>query len=191
MLAAHDIYLFREGTHGRLYECLGCALGQEDGRAGARFAVWAPNARSVAVIADCNAWNPETDPLQARDDGSGIWQGFVPGVKRGQAYKYRIVSRHGGYRVDKADPFGLYAEVPPATASRAWTLDYEWHDAPWMAARQAKNAVDAPIAIYEVHLGSWRRSEGNRLPTYSEIAFPLAEYAGKLGFTHVELLPIT
>jgi 1,4-alpha-glucan branching enzyme len=191
MLTPHDVYLFREGTHGGLYERLGCALGQEAGRSGASFAVWAPNARSVSVIGAFNAWNGDAHPLRGRDDGSGIWEGFVPGVERGDAYKYRIVSRHGDYRVDKADPCGFYCEVPPATASRAWALDYEWHDASWMAERRAKNALDAPIAIYEVHLGSWRRGEGNRLPTYREIAVPLAEYARDLGFTHVELLPLT
>ncbi len=107
MLSTHDIYLFREGTHGRLYERLGCALGREGGVAGASFAVWAPNAHSVAVSGDFNGWNAQANPLHAREDGSGIWQGFVPGVERGHAYKYRIVSRVDGYAVDKADPYGF------------------------------------------------------------------------------------
>ncbi len=183
----HDVYLLREGTHSRLYEKLGCHLRS----GGAQFALWAPNAHSVSVIGEFNDWSPHACALEPRPDGSGIWDGFVPEVARGQAYKFHIVSTRDGYEVDKADPFAVYAQAPPETASRAWTLDYEWGDAQWMAARGARQALAAPIAIYEVHLGSWRRREGNRFLTYREAAHELAAYARELGFTHIELLPIT
>ena len=188
MLTDHDVYLFREGTHGRLYRHLGCQLG---GAAGASFAVWAPNAQRVSVIGDFNGWDPSAHRLDARADGSGIWEGNVSAAQRGQSYKYNIVSALGGYTVDKADPFAFFAEIPPATGSRLWTLEYEWGDGAWMQHRRAHDALDAPISIYELHLGSWRRGEDRRLPTYRDIAAPLADYVAGLGFTHVELLPIT
>jgi len=193
LLTEHDIYLFKEGTHARLYEKLGCHLCELDGIAGAHFAVWAPNARRVSVIGDWNGWNPEPHPLIARPDGSGIWEGFVPGVAQGHAYKYRVDSQLGGFYVDKADPFGFATEAPPKTGSRAWKLDYEWEDAAWMAGRHSANALDAPMSIYEMHLGSWRRvpEDGNRFLSYREIAQPLAEYVHDMGFTHVELMPVT
>jgi 1,4-alpha-glucan branching enzyme len=191
VLTDHDIYLFKEGSHGRLYEKMGCHLSTRGGVAGAHFAVWAPNARSVSVIGEFNGWDPGVHPLSARWDGSGIWEGFVPGVARGQSYKYRVRSAHGGYEVDKADPFGVYAEVPPQTASRAWSLEYEWADGDWMVNRRPRNALGAPMSIYEVHLGSWRRGDGNRFLSYREMAHQLAEYAREMGFTHVELLPVT
>ena len=191
MLTEHDIYLFKEGSHARLYEKFGCHLAERDGVAGAYFSVWAPNARRVSVIGDWNDWNAAAHPLAVRGDSSGVWEGFVPGVSRGQAYKYRVVSNVGGYEVEKADPFAFSAEPPPKTASRAWNLDYHWGDAAWMAARGAANALDAPMSIYEMHLGSWQRADGNRLLSYSEIAQPLAEYLRDMGFTHVELMPVT
>jgi 1,4-alpha-glucan branching enzyme len=187
VLSDHDVYLFKEGTHGRLYEKVGCQL--RDG--GAQFAVWAPNARRVAVIGDFNGWNADAHPLRVRGDGSGLWESFVPGVKRGDGYKFRIVSTRDAFTSDKADPFALYAQTPPETASRAWTLEYEWGDGDWMAARRAANALDAPISIYEVHLGSWRRADGGGFLGYRETAHALAEHVRSLGFTHVELLPVT
>jgi len=191
VLTDHDIYLFKEGNHGRLYEKMGCRLATRDGVAGADFALWAPNARAVSVIGEFNGWDPDAHLLAARRDGSGIWQGFVPGVARGQSYKYRIRSQHGGYEIDKADPFGVLAEVPPQTASRAWSLEYQWSDGDWMVNRRARNALGAPMSIYEVHLGSWRRGDGNRFLAYREVAHQLAEYVREMGFTHVELLPVT
>jgi 1,4-alpha-glucan branching enzyme len=188
MLTDQDIYLFREGTNGRLYDTLGCHLIEQGG--GAHFAVWAPNAARVSVIGDWNGWNPEADVLTVRGDGSGIWEGVATGVQRGQAYKYRITSRLGGYSVDKADPVGMLCELPPATASRVWSLDYEWQDGAWMSTRGAKNGLAAPMSIYELHLGSWRRENGEFL-TYRALAFALADYITELGFTHVELMPIT
>ena len=188
MLTDHDVYLFREGSHGRLYDKLGCHL-SSDGKS-AQFAVWAPNAQTVSVIGEWNGWDPGAHPLAVRADGSGVWEGKVAGVGRGQAYKYRVHSSVGGHVVDKADPFGFYSEHPPATGSRVWTLDYEWNDAEWMKTRAARNGLDSPMAIYELHPGSWRRKDGEFL-TYRELAHALAEYMNWMGFTHVELMPIT
>ena len=184
VLTDHDVYLFKEGTHTRLYDRLGCHLNER----GARFAVWAPNARSVSVIGDFNEWNPQAHVLNARWDGSGIWEGEVDGVARGAAYKFRITT-HNGAPLDKADPFALAAEEPPRTASRVWTLEYAWNDGEWMADRRRRNGLDAPMSIYEVHLGSWRRRDGRWLP-YRELAVELARYVTEMGFTHVELMPI-
>lgn len=193
LFSGHDIYLFREGSHARLYERLGCQLDPpppgEGGRSDARFAVWAPNARAVEVVGDFNGWS-HGHPLQARLDDSGIWEGCVPGVSRGDAYKYRI-HRADGHVIDKADPFAFFCEQAPATASRAWRLEYDWKDAAWMASRAARQAADAPISIYEVHLGSWLRPHEGTLPTYRDIAQRLADYACDMGFTHVELMPVS
>jgi len=182
-----DIYLFREGTHTNIYRTLGCHL--LTGR-GATFGVWAPNAAAVSVIGDWNGWQPGATPLAVRADGSGIWEGTSPDVEHGQAYKYRIVSSEGGRILEKADPLGFYCELPPATASRAWRLGYEWQDGSWMASRGARNGLDAPMSIYEVHLGSWRRKDGAYL-SYREAAHTLGDYLVELGFTHVELMPVT
>jgi 1,4-alpha-glucan branching enzyme len=192
-LDEQDIYLLREGTHGRLHGRLGATLANEGGVDGVRFAVWAPNASAVTVMGEWSFWNRTEHPLFARYDSSGIWEGFVPGARHGQAYKYRIVSRVDGSEHEKADPFASYSETPPAKGSRIWDLAYEWQDGEWMHGRRTNNSLDGPVSIYEVHLGSWRRipGEGNRPLTYREVAEPLAQYAVKLGFTHVELLPIT
>jgi len=182
-----DIHLFREGTHCRLYRELGCHF--DRGRGGAQFAVWAPNASAVSVVGDWNGWNAAADPLGARWDGSGIWEGHVAGVRHGQAYKFRIESHIGGQVLEKADPFAVCAELAPATASRAWSLEYEWGDAKWMSSRAARNALDAPISVYEVHAGSWRRGDGGFLG-YRELAHQLVAHVLAMGFTHVELLPV-
>jgi 1,4-alpha-glucan branching enzyme len=187
LLTDHDVYLLKEGTHGRLYEKLGCHL--RDG--GAHFAVWAPNARAVAVIGDFNGWRGDAHPLAARHDSSGVWEGFVQGVARGHAYKFRIAGMRAGFVADKADPFAFHAQTPPETASRAWSLEYEWADGEWMARRGAANALHAPMSVYEVHLGSWRRAEDGRFLSYRDSAHRLADYVREMGFTHVELLPIT
>jgi len=158
LLTDHDIYLFKEGNHFRLYEKLGAHMAEDDGVKGTFFAVWAPNARSVSVIGDFNGWNPQTHPLTVRPDDSGIWEAFLPGIGKGALYKYHIVSRIKNYTVDKGDPFGFYWELPPNTASVVWDLNYKWKDSRWMRTRQKKNSLDAPISIYEVHLGSWRRN---------------------------------
>ena len=191
-ITEHDIYLFKEGTHGRLYETLGSYATRAGEAEGTQFAVWAPNAARVSVIGDFNQWDAAAHPLRAREDGSGVWEGFIPGVGRGTLYKYRIVSNYHGYSVDKGDPFALAWECPPRTASRVWDLDYAWGDAEWMQRRRAANALDAPLSIYEVHLGSWRRvpEDGNRSLTYRELAEQLPAYVKQLGFTHVELMPV-
>jgi len=189
MLSEHDIYLFREGTHATLYERLGCHFLSGEEKDGAHVAVWAPNARAVSVIGEWNAWDAGADVLLPRWDHSGIWEADVARLRHGQTYKFAIAASHGA-RQDRADPFAFAAEIAPASASRAWRLDYEWEDGEWMATRRARNAMGAPFSVYEVHLGSWRRPSGT-LPGYREIALPLAEYAQRMGFTHVELMPIT
>ncbi len=179
-----DLHLFNEGTHGRLDE----VLGARPGAAGTWFGVWAPNARSVAVIGDFNDWANGV-PLRAR--GGGIWEGFVPGAARGHAYKYRIEPQHGA-AFDKADPIAMRYEPPPRTASIIGDLDYAFGDDAWMQLRGGRSGLTAPVSIYEVHLGSWRRvpEEGDRSLTYRELAPLLADHCEKLGFTHVELLPV-
>ncbi|MGZ8201761.1 MAG: 1,4-alpha-glucan branching protein GlgB, partial [Burkholderiales bacterium] len=186
-LTEHDIYLFREGSHTHLYENLGCHM---DEKGGAYFAVWAPNARSVSLLGDFNGWNSSANELTPRPDGSGIWEGTLNSVPRGAPYKYRVVSQYGNAQ-DKGDPFALYWEEAPRTASRTWTLEYEWNDAEWMRARGPRNGLDAPMAIYELHLGSWRRRADNGFLGYRAIAEPLVEHVKRMGFTHVELMPIT
>ncbi|MGA1841454.1 MAG: 1,4-alpha-glucan branching protein GlgB [bacterium] len=187
-----DIYLFKEGNHFRLYEKLGSHAMIVDGAEGTYFAVWAPNAKRVSVIGDFNGWNPDIHPLEARWDGSGIWEGFIPGVGKGVIYKYRIVSTNNNYMVDKGDPFCFLWEISPKTASVIWDLSFEWGDKEWMNGRHRSNALDSPFSIYEVHLGSWRRvlNEGNRSLSYMEMAHQLVEYVRDMGFTHVEFLPV-
>jgi 1,4-alpha-glucan branching enzyme len=186
-----DLHLFAEGTHGRIYERLGAHLARRAGRDGVEFAVWAPNAASVDVIGDFEGWGREPVRLKLQP-GSGIWEGFAPGIGDGSRYKYRITSTAGGYRVDKADPYGFRCELPPATASIVCDLAYDWSDADWMHTRRARNGLAAPMSIYEVHLGSWMRvpEEKNRWLTYRELAPKLAAHARRCGFTHVELMPV-
>jgi 1,4-alpha-glucan branching enzyme len=189
-ISDHDLYLFNEGTHNQLYRRLGAHVGRMNGADGTHFAVWAPNAQSVSVIGDFNDWRPGQAPLEPVGV-SGIWAGFVEAVQPGAKYKYHIISRHHGYRVEKADPFGFLHEVPPRTASIVTTLEYEWGDSRWMEQRRDRNALGAPISIYEVHLGSWMRpAEQGRFLSYREVAPRLAEYVTTMGFTHVELLPV-
>src|ERR1700682_1021521 len=191
-LTGHDLYLFREGTHTRLYDKLRAHPVAEGARGATPFSVWAPNAQSVAVVGDFNGWDPRANPMQQSGDSAGIWQAEVPGAKHGSVYKYHIVSKHGNFRVDKADPYACRAELPPRTGSVVWDLAYEWNDAEWMRNRKRQNGLDAPCSVYEVHLGSWRRppEEPGRLLSYREIAPQLAEYCKRMGFTHVELMPI-
>jgi len=190
-LTERDLYLFNEGTHLGLWEKLGAHPETMEGTRGVRFAVWAPNAERVSVIGSFNGWDADAHPLAPRGS-SGIWEGFVPGVERGALYKYRIVSREGGYAVDKADPFGVRHEEPPRTASVVWDLEYDWGDDAWMASRGERGGRDRPMSIYEVHAGSWRRmpEEGNRPLGWRELAPRLADHVESLGFTHVELLPV-
>ncbi len=189
----YDLHLLGEGTHYRAYEQLGAHPWQADGETGVHFAVIAPNAERVSIIGDFNGWRADTTPL-TRSGESGLWCGFVPGVGPGALYKYRVVSRVDGYAADKADPYGFAAELRPRTASKVWDLSrYEWGDDAWMRERGRRQAYDAPISVYEVHLGSWMRmpEEHDRWLTYRELAPRLADYARDTGFTHVELLPVT
>jgi 1,4-alpha-glucan branching enzyme len=189
LLDAQDLYLFNEGTHLRLWEKLGSHLVRVDGVDGAFFAVWAPNAERVSVVGDWNGWNGAAHPLRVQAS-SGIWAGFVPSVARGARYKYRI--ERGGFRADKSDPFALHCEVSPDTASIVWSLEHAWGDGEWMATRRGRNSLSAPISIYELHIGSWRRvpHERWRSLSYRELADALPEYVAAQGFTHVELLPV-
>ena len=191
LLTEDDIYLFNEGSHSQLYQKLGAHALTVEEQEGTHFAVWAPDARQVFVMGDFNGWDKASHPLHPRGQ-SGIWECFISGIGKGAVYKYHIVSRYRGFQVDKADPFAFYSETPPKTASVVWDLDYAWGDQKWMKKRRQHNALDAPIAIYEVHLGSWRRvpEEGHRPLTYRELAPQLAEYVKHMGFTHVEFLPV-
>ena len=197
MFTEQDIYLFREGTYFRAYEKLGAHLLKGDaahgsGIKGTHFAVWAPNAARVAVVGDFNAWRPDANPLTARPDSSGIWAGVVPNAGRGALYKYHVESARGGYTVQKSDPYAFRCETPPRTASIVWDTTYEWGDSEWMRTRAQANALGAPMSVYEVHIGSWRRvpEEHNRSLTYRELAQQLGDYVTELGFTHVEFLPV-
>ncbi len=191
LLTEDDLFLFNEGTHFQIHTKLGAHPCQVGEVAGTFFAVWAPNANWVSVIGDFNGWDTSRHPLRPRGS-SGIWEGFIPGVGRGATYKFHIGSHHRGYRVDKADPYGVRHETPPRTASIVWDLDYAWGDGEWMRTRAQRNRLGAPLSIYEVHLGSWMRvpEEGNRYLTYQELADRLVPYVLDMGFTHVELLPV-
>jgi len=187
-----DVYLFREGRHFRLYQELGSHGGERNGKKGTWFRVWAPNANGVSVIGDFNDWAKDRHPMTPSTDGSGVWEAFIPGIVDGAVYKFHVRSRYHGYAADKGDPFATRWEEPPRTGSVVWGLDYAWNDSAWMRDRHAANALHAPMSIYEVHLGSWRRvpEEGNRSLTYREMAPMLASYMQEMGFTHVEFLPV-
>jgi len=196
LLSADDLYLFNQGTHYRLYEHLGAhvmAAGERGARGeapvdGTYFAVWAPDAERVSVIGDWNGWNPDADLLHAREQ-SGIWEGFVAGVGSGARYKFRLISRRG-HPLDKADPFGIAHEMPPATASVVWDGRHDWADQAWMSGRAAHNDRRAPFSIYEVHLGSWMKNADGYSLGYRAAGDKLADYCAQLGFTHVELMPV-
>jgi len=190
LLSEDDLYLFNEGTHSRLFDKLGAHPRAVDGTWGTSFAVWAPDAAAVSAVGEFNGWDADADPLAPRAS-SGIWEGFVPGVGHGDLYKFHVTPRLGGREVDKTDPFAFFCEVPPKTAGIVWDLGYEWGDEAWMRERPSRNALGAPIAIYELHLGSWMHAEGERRSlSYRELAPRLAEHITRLGFTHVELLPV-
>jgi 1,4-alpha-glucan branching enzyme len=190
MLTDLDLFLFNEGSHVQLFDKLGAHPLGGDGPARTAFAVWAPNAAAVSVVGDFNSWDRSAHPLAARAQ-SGIWEGVLPQVGAGARYKFHVASRRDGYRVTKADPFAFYHEVAPRTASIVWSWSHVWQDEAWMRGRRARQGLDAPTSIYEVHLGSWRRASGDRWLGYREIAPLLAAYVRDLGFTHVELLPVT
>ena len=186
-----DLHWFNEGSHLHLHEKLGSHLVKRGDEPGVYFAVWAPTAASVHVIGSFNNWHKQSHPLRPRGS-SGIWEGFIPGIERGTHYKYHIISRNQGYQVDKADPVGVYHEIPPATGTVVWDLEYAWKDARWMGLRGERQNLSSPISIYELHLGSWMRApeDGYRSLHYRELAPKLAEYVKRMGFTHVEFLPV-
>ena len=183
-----DLHLFNEGMHWRLWDALGAHVREIDGERGTSFAVWAPTARRVSVVGDFNGWDGRLFPMRSLG-GSGVFELFVPGVDAGALYKFEILTADGSLRV-KTDPFAFSMELPPDTASRVAASSYRWADDAWLAARGAGDAAREPMAIYEVHLGSWMRGAGNQVLTYREIAPRLAEHVRRFGFTHVELLPI-
>jgi 1,4-alpha-glucan branching enzyme len=190
-----DVYLFKQGNHTKLYEKMGSHMMRaEDGSEGVYFAVWAPNANVVSVRGDFNHYDETSHPLKLREDDSGIWEGFIEGVARGLTYKYHIESKFHGIVHEKSDPYAIYSEKPSNSASRIWSLgDYGWDDENWMKNRHQHNAHDAPVSVYEVHLGSWRRKieEENRYLTYRELADELVSYLKEMHYTHVEFMPLT
>jgi len=187
-----DIYLFKEGTHTKLYDKFGSHVMQREGKKGIYFALWAPNAKYVSVVADFNRYNASKHPLKIRDDGSGIWEGFIEGVQEGVTYKYHITSKIDDKTFLKTDPYGFYCEKPPRSASVIYDIEgFAWSDKRWMQKRYEINAHDKPICIYEVHLGSWRKKENGEFLSYKEAAFELSKYVKSLNFTHIELMPIT
>src|SRR5690349_2598466 len=191
LLSKDDLYVFNEGTHFHLFDKLGAHPLERDGVSGTYFSVWAPNAGEVSLIGTFNNWQKGAHTLSPVRE-SGIWEGFFPGVGKGTLYKFHIRTRSGDYEVDKTDPFAFFNEIPPKTASIVWDLDYTWQDHAWMQQRHRRNALNAPMTVYEMHVGSWRRvpDEGNRSLSYRELAESLPGYLKDMGFTHVEFLPI-
>ncbi|MBU2527285.1 MAG: 1,4-alpha-glucan branching protein GlgB [Bacteroidetes bacterium] len=186
-----DISLFKSGKHFRLFEKLGSHIITVDGVKGTYFAVWAPSAKAVSVIGDFNFWVEGQHPLHVRWDSSGIWEGFIPGVGKGNLYKYKIHSNHNDVKTEKADPYARFCEHPPKTASVVWEADYKWKDKAWMGYRKDKNGLDKPYSVYEVHIGSWKKKiEENRSLTYKELADDLVTYVREAGFTHIEFMPV-
>lgn len=186
-----DIFLFKSGKHFKLYDKLGAHVMEHEGVVGTYFAVWAPNASAISVIGNFNGWNREAHALYHRWDESGIWEGWIPNIGRGEVYKY-FINANNGQHLEKADPFAMWCEVAPKTASVVWDTWYEWDDAAWMETRKEANKLNAPISVYEMHLGSWRRdpSDPERYLTYHEIADSLVPYLLEMGFTHVQFMPI-
>ncbi len=186
-----DINLFKSGKHFRLYEKLGSHPMTLNGVEGTYFAVWAPSAKRVSVIGNFNYWIEGEHSLHVRWDESGIWEGFIPGVKQGDIYKYKIHSHNNDIKTEKADPFAKRCEHPPKTASVVWKLNKKWKDEAWMKKRKAKNDVNAPFSVYEVHLGSWKKIvEDDRSMSYLELAKDLVAYVKEHNFTHVEFMPV-
>src|SRR6056297_1986736 len=185
-----DIDLFKGGKHYRLYDKLGSHPVEVDGTKGTYFAIWAPSAKAVSVVGDFNGWNQIEHALNVRWDESGIWEGFIPKIGKGEKYKYKIQSHNNDIWTEKADPFARLCEHPPKTASIVWSSQYDWKDTDWMGYRKDKNGLDRPYSVYEVHLGSWKRDADGNFLTYRELAVDLVNYAKEMGYTHVEFMPI-
>ena len=190
VLGELDEYLLGEGTHKRLWQVLGAHLITHEGVAGVHFAVWAPNAERVSVVGDFNIWDGRRHPMRRRGP-TGVWEIFVPGLGESATYKYEIKGPGGALMPLKADPVGFGSEHPPANASVVRKIGGDWGDADWLKTRASHHSVDSPISVYEVHLGSWRRAPGDRMLSYLELADQLVDYAADMGFTHIELMPIS
>jgi 1,4-alpha-glucan branching enzyme len=189
LLSEFDLHLHGEGTHFQTYDMLGSHIVECDGVPGVRFAVWAPNAEVVSVIGDFNAWDSRRHPMRLRT--GGIWEFFLPNLPEGANYKYHVRSRLKGFQEQKADPYATRSECPPKTASVVWGLDkHRWQDAAWMEARAKIDLLKKPMAAYEVHLGSWLRGPNHDSLSYRELAVSLVEYVKRMGYTHIELMPI-
>jgi len=190
LLTDYDIYLFKAGNHSRIFDKLGSHLGALEGQEGCYFALWAPNAKSVSVIGNFNAWDRGAHPLSARWDQSGIWEGFIPGLQRGELYKYAIETQDSHW-LEKGDPYARFWEIPPRTSSIIWDFDYTWQDDTYLQARKQRAGQPQPMAVYEVHLGSWRKKNNNNESlTYRELADELVDYLQDMHYTHVEFLPV-
>ncbi len=187
----YDIDLFKAGKHYHLYNKLGSKVTTQNGVKGTYFAVWAPNAKYIAVIGNFNGWNRGETPMTARWDGSGIWETFVPNLGKESYYKYFLVSNNG-HEEEKGDPYAYHWETPPHTASVVWDFDFKWSDKTWMNKRKKDSALNKPMSVYEIHLGSWRKvpEEGGRFMSYREMARELPAYCQYMGFTHVEMMPV-
>jgi 1,4-alpha-glucan branching enzyme len=192
LLNDYDIYLYKEGRHFKLYEKLGSHTVEFDGVRGTFFGVWAPNARKVSVIGNFNGWNTAMHLLYNRNDGSGIWEGFIPVIGHGEVYKYYIESAFNNTGIEKGDPYAFMWEEPPRTASVIWDKKFAWADQSWMDKRKNNQDKAKPLSVYEMHIGSWRRcpEEGNRHLSYRELAAQLPKYLTEMGFTHVEFMPV-
>lgn len=189
-LTEYDTFLFHQGTNCKAYEMLGAHITEEDGQQGVRFTVWAPNATSVSVVGEFNNWDTRVNEMSRIEDGE-IWKIFIPGLKEGDIYKYAIMPQHGGPHIMKADPYGYYCEVPPATASRVFDMNrYQWQDQEWQERKQRTQSYGQPMLTYEVHLGSWRRNAEGKALTYRELADQLVNYVKDMNYTHIEFMPL-
>lgn len=191
LITDEDIYFFKEGTHYRLFDKLGSHRASFGGVDGYFFALWAPNAQSVSLRGDFNNWDKDKNPMQLREDGSGIWECFVPDVNANMNYKYFLVSKYHNQILEKSDPYANFWEVPPKSSSKTYEVEFKWSDSEWLNNRSQINSLHKPISIYEMHLGSWIKSENESFINYRVLADKLAPYINQLGFTHIELLPIT
>ncbi len=191
-LSELDLHLFNEGNHDQIYDRLGAHITTQEGISGVHFAVWAPNAKSISVVGNFNGWKPQQHPLSKIGD-SGIWAIFVPGLNQGELYKYHVTDFHG-HIVLKSDPYGFFSELPPRNASVVFDINqYQWNDQDWLQRRKEINHAEAPISVYELHLGSWRQDSQreNGWMNYRDLAPQIVEYCQQLGFTHIELMPIS
>ena len=189
LLTDFDIQLFRAGKHFKLYEKFGNHTITVDNQVGTYFAVWAPSAKQVSVIGNFNNWNKSAHQLSPRWDSSGIWEGFLPGVLKGELYKYALTTYYGE-ELEKGDPFANFWEVPPNTSSITWNLDYKWNDAAWLQSRKEKTGQAQPYSVYEVHMGSWKKVAADKSLSYTELADELVTYVKEMGFTHIEFMPV-